>query len=228
MFADKAPLDKLLIKDSKVGTGDKANTGDFVWVLYTGKLKDGTVFDSNEVEGKEILTFPVGRGQVIKGWNQGIVGMKVGGERELGVPASLAYGPDSPGPAIPPNSDLFFHIKLLYALSPDRTMTFDYQDIKIGSGPEIKNGSKVSVTYTGKLLNGQIFDSTEKSGGNPYTFTVGKGEVIAGWEKGLLGVRQGGKRRLVLPPSLGYGGQQKPGLPPNSVLDFEIEVVEVK
>lgn len=227
-FADQVPLDKLKSYDVVIGKGDTCHTGDYVWVQYTGRTQDGTIFDSNEGNGKPLLFFGVGRGKVIKGWNQGIIGMKVGGERELGIPTSLAYGASPPGPQIEPNADLFFHIKLLYVLTPDRTMTFDYEDVKIGTGKEVKAGSIVSVKYTGKLLTGEVFDSTDKHDGKPISFTAGKGEVIAGWEKGLLGVREGGIRHLIIPPSLGYGGQIKNGIPENSVLDFMIEVVSVK
>ena len=100
----------------KEGTGDVAKTGDTVAMNYTGRLADGTVFDSNvdpKFKHVEPFIFTIGAGQVIKGWDQGLVGMKVGGKRKLTIPASLAYGDRSPSPAIPANSTLVFEVELL-------------------------------------------------------------------------------------------------------------------
>lgn len=99
--------------DIKVGEGAEAVAGKEVSVHYTGTLKsDGSKFDSS-VDRGEPFTFSLGQGQVIQGWDQGVVGMKVGGKRKLVIPAALAYGEQSPSPAIPPNSDLVFEIELL-------------------------------------------------------------------------------------------------------------------
>ncbi len=97
--------------DSVVGKGAEAVSGKSVTVHYTGTLKDGTKFDSS-VDRKEPFTFALGAGQVIKGWEQGIVGMKVGGKRKLTIPAELAYGANAVG-AIPANSTLIFDVELL-------------------------------------------------------------------------------------------------------------------
>jgi FKBP-type peptidyl-prolyl cis-trans isomerase len=97
--------------DSVVGKGAEAVSGKSVTVHYTGTLKDGTKFDSS-VDRKEPFTFSLGAGQVIKGWDQGVVGMKVGGKRKLTIPAELAYGANAVG-AIPANSTLIFDIELL-------------------------------------------------------------------------------------------------------------------
>lgn len=97
--------------DSVVGKGTEAVSGKSVTVHYTGTLKDGTKFDSS-VDRKEPFTFSLGAGQVIKGWEQGIVGMKVGGKRKLTIPAELAYGANAVG-AIPANSTLIFDVELL-------------------------------------------------------------------------------------------------------------------
>ena len=99
--------------DIKAGSGAEAVEGKEVTVHYTGTLKsDGSKFDSSLDRG-EPFTFTLGAGQVIKGWDQGVVGMKVGGKRKLVIPAVLAYGDQSPSPKIPPNSDLVFEIELL-------------------------------------------------------------------------------------------------------------------
>lgn len=102
-----------------------------------------------------------------------------------------------------------------------------YQDIVVGSGDMPKNGQLVSVHYTGTLLNGTKFDSSVDRG-QPLQFTLGQGAVIKGWDEGILSMRVGGKRRLTIPPALGYGaGGYPPVIPPNSILIFDVELLAV-
>jgi peptidylprolyl isomerase len=107
--------DGLEITDEVVGTGATAAAGDSVTVNYVGALTNGTVFDASANHGTTGFTFTLGTNppQVIQGWDEGIVGMKVGGTRELVIPAALAYGSQSPSPAIPANSTLVFQVQLL-------------------------------------------------------------------------------------------------------------------
>lgn len=105
-------MDGLIIKDDTIGTGTVAQVGDTVTVNYTGKLDDGTVFDSSLNPGRTPFTFTIG-GNVIQGWNEGVPGMKVGGTRELTIPPSLGYGAGGAGSTIPPNATLHFTITLL-------------------------------------------------------------------------------------------------------------------
>jgi FKBP-type peptidyl-prolyl cis-trans isomerase len=98
----------------KVGDGDEAKLGDTVEVHYTGWTKDGKKFDSSfDHDDKEPLTFRIGTRGIIKGWNEGVPGMKVGGKRKLIIPADLAYGKEGRGKAIPPDAELTFEIELL-------------------------------------------------------------------------------------------------------------------
>lgn len=108
-----APLTQLEMKDEVVGTGAVAAAGDSVTVNYVGALTNGTVFDASANHGKDGFTFTLGAGQVIKGWDQGVAGMKEGGKRLLAIPAALAYGDRAVGNVIPANSDLIFEVELL-------------------------------------------------------------------------------------------------------------------
>jgi len=104
---------ELKTKDLVVGKGAAAKAGDTVTVNYTGWLTNGTKFDSS-LDRNQPFTFPLGGGQVIEGWDKGVVGMKVGGKRELMIPATMGYGPQgTPDGTIPPNSTLKFEVELL-------------------------------------------------------------------------------------------------------------------
>lgn len=99
-------------------------------------------------------------------------------------------------------------------------------DRKLGSGRTAKNGDKVSMRYIGKLTNGKVFDSNKK--GTPFSFKIGKGEVIKGWDIGIAGMSVGGERRLTIPPHLAYGSRSMPEIPANSTLVFDVKLLEIK
>ena len=102
----------LIIKDKLVGEGSVASKYSIVTVHYIGRLENGKTFDSSKQIGKEPIRFTLGAGQVIKGWDQGIIGMKVGGQRKLIIPPNLGYGDQDMG-VIPPNSTLIFNVELI-------------------------------------------------------------------------------------------------------------------
>jgi FKBP-type peptidyl-prolyl cis-trans isomerase len=100
------------------------------------------------------------------------------------------------------------------------------EDLECGDGPEAERGSVVIVHYRGSLENGKEFDSSY--GVQPFPFVLGAGEVVTGWDEGVPGMRVGGKRKLTIPPELGFGLAGLPGIPPNSTLVFEVELLEVR
>ena len=112
LTASIIPMEELKSEDETVGTGKEAVSGTRVTVNYLGTLTDGTKFDSS-YDRKTPFTFNLGAGEVIKGWDQGVVGMKVGGKRKLTIPGSLGYGAAGAGALIPPNATLIFDVELL-------------------------------------------------------------------------------------------------------------------
>src|SRR3989344_5955813 len=102
------------------------------------------------------------------------------------------------------------------------------EDVKLGTGAEAKEGNMITAHYTGTLLDGTKFDSSLDRG-TPFSFQLGSGQVIAGWDQGVPGMKVGGKRKLTIPPDLAYGEQGIPGaIPPNATLIFEIELLSVQ
>jgi len=103
-----------------------------------------------------------------------------------------------------------------------------YQDLVVGEGAEAISGKEVVVHYTGWLTDGSKFDSSVDYG-RPFSFQLGAGSVISGWDEGVAGMRMGGKRKLVIPPALGYGRSGSPPvIPPNATLVFDVELLEVR
>jgi len=100
------------------------------------------------------------------------------------------------------------------------------EDAKIGTGPMAKKGNTVQMRYIGKLTDGKEFDKNTK--GKPFTFHLGKGEVIKGWDEGIVGMQVGGERKLTIPANMAYGKKGQSGIPPNSTLIFEVKLLEIK
>ena len=117
--------------------------------------------------------------------------------------------------------------------APINLARFSQTDLVVGTGTEAVSGKTVRVHYTGWLFNdarpdqkGAQFDSS--SGLEPLTFVLGVGQVIAGWDEGLVGMKVGGTRRLIIPPSKGYGGTRRGPIPPNATLVFDVQLIEVQ
>lgn len=103
-------------------------------------------------------------------------------------------------------------------------------DVVMGTGTEAVAGDTVTVNYVGSFPNGQVFDASANHGADGFSFVLGAGEVIKGWDEGVLGMKVGGERKLVVPPDLGYGATGTLGgpIPPNATLDFTITLLKVQ
>ncbi|MCX6739003.1 MAG: FKBP-type peptidyl-prolyl cis-trans isomerase [Candidatus Parcubacteria bacterium] len=102
------------------------------------------------------------------------------------------------------------------------------EDTLVGDGMTAVSGQKISVHYIGTLPNGTKFYASRDHGDSPFTFTLGVGEVIKGWDEGLVGMRVGGKRKLTIPPLLAYGNEGSGVIPPGSTLIFDVELLKVQ
>lgn len=120
------------------------------------------------------------------------------------------------------------------SLAPSATITptmengLKVEDLTVGTGVAAESGKKVTVNYAGTLTDGTQFDSSY--GKTPFTFNLGAGQVIKGWDEGVVGMKVGGKRKLTIPPELGYGASGAGGgvIPPNATLVFEVELLKVE
>ena len=125
----------------------------------------------------------------------------------------------------------FFAYTAFFAPSPKAEVIttasgLQYQDLVVGSGAVAQPVDTLVVNYTGKLENGTVFDSTDNRG--PFTFVLQQGQVIQGWVEGIAGMREGGERRLIIPPDLAYGASgYPPTIPPNATLIFDVELLQV-
>lgn len=217
------------------GTGASADAGKPVTVTYTGWVYDkrstdnkGTKFDSNV--GGTPLPFVVGAGTVVKGFDQGTEGMKVGGKRTLTIPASLAYGSTGAG-TIPANAAVVFDVELV-AVDPNGWLgvtTLKSVDSVVGTGASADAGKTVTVAYTGWLYDARVTDTrgTKFDASTAYPFKLGSGAVISGFDQGITGMKVGGKRTITIPASLAYGNAGKNPIPGGAALVFDVEVIAV-
>jgi len=212
---------KLQVTDLKVGSGDTAKNGDVLVMNYTGKLTSGKVFDSTDLHpGKEPFKFVLGLGVVVKGWDQGLVGMKVGGKRHLIIPPALGYGQRAMGADIPANSTLVFDVEL------KGIERLPHQTTKAGSGPAIKGGDTIQLHFILKDKGGKQIESTYEHE-QPATMRVGQQGVPEVIWAAVFGMKQGEKRNCTIPAKYSFATPQNTKIPMNTDLVFNLEMVKV-
>ncbi len=229
--------------DVTEGTGELPRIGHTCVVHYTGWLWDhdtkrkGKKFDTSKerddssVDRGTPYTFHLGVGEVIKGWDEGIAGMRAGGKRELLIPAALAFGARGASGVIPPDATLFYEVELLETWEKTES-GLEYFDIKEGKGAEPRTGQVCTIHYNGWLWRSNArakkFDSTIDRE-EPFSFSLGSDEVLKGRDEGVATMKVGGKRKLLIPQKLAYGAAGlAPDIPPHSTLYFEVELLKVK
>lgn len=221
------------------GNGPQAHKGDNVKVHYTGKFTNDTVFDSSVKRGTP-FEFMLGRGRVIKGWDEGIAYLHVGDKATFIIPPSIGYGDQDSGP-IPANSTLIFDVELLGVSEGVKLYDIKKRDtVKTASGLKYLiaqanpkgekpvQGGRAVINYVAHFTDGTIFDATADRG-KPFSFLLGKNQVVKGWDEGVSLMRTGEKYRLIIPYDLAYGEQGYQGvIPPKATIILDIELLEVK
>ena len=243
--------------DDSLGTGREAKANELVTIHFKGwMVPEG---DSVELFGDWTLSenlkmrslgdskvrnqpvkYVLSTQSFIKGTDEGIVGMKVGGVRTIIIPSNQAYGEKGIG-FIPPNTDLKVVVELLEVKDRIVAKMWDvdstlfkttasgikYAIISEGDGPLAEAGKLITLNYSGYLEDGTMFDSSVERD-DPISFAVGQGQVIPGWDEGLQLLKKGSKARFVIPPQLGYGEMQLEKIPVNSTLIFDVELLDVQ
>jgi peptidylprolyl isomerase len=245
----------LKYNEVKVGTGAEAKNGDLIEIHFKGwVIKDSSdLFSDWSIDStkkadliadsyamNQPMKIVLGTESFIKGSEEGIVGMKAGGQRTIIIPANLGYGAEGMGP-IPPNSSIRVLVELVSTKEATVAKMWDvdstlfkttksglkYAIIKVGEGELVGKEKQATVHYSGFLLDGSKFDSSIERD-EPFTFVAGVGQVIPGWDEGVQLMKKGSKARFIVPSNLAYGDRDLGKIPPNSTLIFDVEVLDVK
>ncbi|MDA2957985.1 MAG: FKBP-type peptidyl-prolyl cis-trans isomerase [Actinomycetota bacterium] len=219
---------ELVITDVIVGDGPAASDGDTVFVNYVGVLSaDGSRFDGNY--GSDPFDVTLGMGMVIKGWDQGLIGMQAGGRRQLDIPADLAYGDREMGAAIPPNSALSFVVDMIAVVpatdaadepsvdisAADNVSELVITDLIVGDGAVAEAGAKAVLHLVAFRADTAAQITSTWASPQPLSFELSEGGTLPGLVAGIQGMKVGGRRQLQVPFADAWGaeGQSDIGLP---------------
>ncbi|XP_066483344.1 peptidyl-prolyl cis-trans isomerase FKBP10 [Tiliqua scincoides] len=198
---------------------------DFVRYHYNGTLLDGTPFDSSYGKGSTYDTY-VGSGWLIKGMDQGLLGMCAGEKRMIVIPPFLAYGEKGYGTVIPPQASLVFDVLLVDLHNPKDGIFLEHLEVPESCKRKSVTGDFVRYHYNGTLMDGAVFDSSY-SRNHTYDTYIGKGYIIPGMDQGLQGVCIGERRRIIIPPHLAYGESGAGDkIPASAVLIFDVHIID--
>lgn len=217
------------------GSGEFAEENDQVFVHYSGRLEDGTVFDSSYERG-EPISFKLGAGQIIAGWEEGVRMLRKGDKATFVIPPTLAYGENAIGP-IPANATLTFDVELVDIIKPAAPLSIEGLDeiitekgvrihiVRGGNGAKLEPDMKVKLHYNGFLENDTLFDSSYERG-QPIDFVIGRGMVIPGLEDGVSKLKVGDQAKIWIPYPLAYGERGRGPIPASANLIFDVEVLD--
>ncbi len=224
--------------DTVEGEGEAMADGYRCSITYSGKLVGGEIpFDGNDTKDadgkatKPPYIVVIGAKRSILGLEIGLIGMKKGGSRTITIPWQKAYGKAGmPEANIPAKANLEFTVTLHDFVKPGEDSKYDYEEIKAGSGREVKAGDTVTVHYRASYPNGMVFDDSRKRGekGTPYSFKVGSYDAIQGVDYGVRGMKVGGIRKLWIPPLLVFGESGFSVIQGGQIIYVDVELLHVK
>ncbi|MDP4680183.1 MAG: FKBP-type peptidyl-prolyl cis-trans isomerase [Cyclobacteriaceae bacterium] len=228
---------------NSIGNGEFHAQGEYAVVHYEGKRTDGTIFDTS-LDG-DPFTFQVATGSVIAGFDEGVRNINIEASGTIIIPSYLGYGSGGSG-SIKANEVLVFDIEVLsemqillldlekmdeYLSTSSLSNILDtqsgilYEITTAGAGDNVKTGDEVSINYKGYLLNGVVFDQNTTG---TFDYTVGTDGLIEGWVEAVSLLNKGAKGTFVIPSTLCYGRTGFNTIPPNTVLIFDIEIIDIK
>ncbi len=241
----KTPVTVTLVKGLEYtiiskGDGPAVQKGDRVSMFYTGKLTNDTIFDATSRRGNTPFAFKVGSRQVIAGWDSVVSKLHGGDKAIMRISPEYGYGARANG-KIPANSTLIFEVEVLDITPPPTPWNAKGKDtiitpsglkiVMFSSYPDSAKpttGKTVAVHYSGYNLDGSMFDSSVERG-QPYSFPLGRGQVIKGWDEGIAMLHEGEKAKLIIPYQLAYGeAGRPPQIPAKATLIFDVELVSIK
>lgn len=239
--ASTSPVAELTTEDEIVGDGLYVDRDQRVSLHLAGYRAADTSQPFQTTWGASPITFVLGRGEVPVGLDRGIEGMRVGGRRVVRIPAQFGFGAEgSTELAIEPNTDLVYVVDLVGVDFPTSSVDepvvdlpaalsgeLNGRELAVGEGAEAVVGSSVAINYVAVAFStGEVFDSSWRAG-YPLRFTIGANEALDGLDAGVVGMREGGRRLLEVPPEFAYGSLGIGSVGPDETIFYLVDLIEV-